>query len=110
MLVRSELTALPARLSPPTKGKGRSTTQLVDHQRHDPRRTTPYKNELTNSAFTTASEASPGPYETLVCGTRPPRPHMDEGQWCPFSNNGCAVPELESVPLGVRIEGRSPTI
>eukprot|EP00963_Diacronema_lutheri_P010822 scaffold1211_cov295-Pavlova_lutheri.AAC.1 len=33
---------------------------------------------------------------------------MDEGQWCPLSNNGCTVPELESVPLGVRIEGRSP--
>eukprot|EP00963_Diacronema_lutheri_P006499 scaffold570_cov401-Pavlova_lutheri.AAC.1 len=45
----------------------------------------------------TASEASQGPYETLAYGTRPPGPHMDEGQWCPLSNNGCTVPELEKV-------------
>ena len=39
MLIRSELTALPPRLSPPTKGKGRSTAQHVDHRRHEQRRT-----------------------------------------------------------------------
>ena len=39
MLIRSELTALPPRLSPPTKGKGRSTAQHVDRRRHEQRRT-----------------------------------------------------------------------
>ena len=39
MLIRSELTALPPRLGPPTKGKGRSTAQHVDRRRHKQRRT-----------------------------------------------------------------------
>ena len=39
MLIRSKLTALPPRLSPPTKGKGRSTAQHVDRRRHEQRRT-----------------------------------------------------------------------
>eukprot|EP00963_Diacronema_lutheri_P008485 scaffold753_cov390-Pavlova_lutheri.AAC.17 len=55
----------------------------------------------------TASEATEGPYETMVYGTGTPGPHVEEGQWCPLSNNGCTVPELESVPLGVRIEDRN---
>ena len=39
MLIRSELIALPPRLGPTTKGKGRSTAQHVDRRRHEQRRT-----------------------------------------------------------------------
>ena len=39
MLIRPKLIALPPRLSPPTKGKGRSIAQHVDRRRHEQRRT-----------------------------------------------------------------------